>query len=53
MKVAITPESSPGQMAFQVEVPNELEGIQSPFEFQQASEGYQLQTGAAALVRRE
>jgi hypothetical protein len=53
MKVAITPEPSAGQMAFEVELPNELEGIESPFEFQQALEGYRLQTGEAALVRRE
>jgi len=52
MKVKIAPESSPGQMVFEVELPSELETIESPAEFQQALEDYRVQTGEAALIRR-
>jgi hypothetical protein len=53
MNVRITPESSPGQMAFELELPSELEAIESPIEFQQAIEGYRLEVGEASLIRRE
>jgi hypothetical protein len=52
MKVKITFESSPGQMVFEVELPSELETIESPADFQQALEDYRVQTGEAALIHR-
>jgi hypothetical protein len=53
MKVKVTPESSPEQKVFEVELPSDLEAIESPLEFQQALEGYRVQSGEAALIRRQ
>jgi hypothetical protein len=53
MKVKITPESSHEQRVFEVELPSELEAIESPLEFQQALEGYRVKFGEVALTRRE
>jgi hypothetical protein len=52
MRAEIVPEASPGRLVYEVELPSELEGIESPAELQQALEGYQVQTGQPALVRR-
>lgn len=55
MKVKLAPESSPEHRVFEIELPNELEAIESPLEYQQALEGYRVQSGEAeaTLIRRQ
>jgi hypothetical protein len=52
MKTEITPEASTGQRVHEVELPGELEGIESPAEFQEALERYKVEAAEARLVPR-
>jgi hypothetical protein len=52
MKTEIVPEASTKQRVHEVELPEELEGIESPAELQEALEQYKVEAGEVRLVAR-